>query len=57
MRNGKLCDVCDEWNHFHCVNITKHQISDKNIKSQYPTCIEDGNIVFGMGETEECVSS
>lgn len=31
LRNGILCDVCDEWNHFRCVVITKLQISYKNI--------------------------
>lgn len=55
VQDGILCNMCDEGNHFHCVDIIKDKIPNKNIKWQCPKCLKGSNIKFDDGKIEQAL--
>lgn len=51
VRNGILCDLCDLWNHFKCVNVPEDNLPDENTEWFCPKCVSlhDNMLNFGTG--------
>lgn len=55
VRNGILCDMCDQWHHFRCAGTKESELPDENSDWKCPTCrnsmVTNGDEVDVVGES------